>query len=109
MLKKYGLKIYLHSNLSQDYTISSLSIPNACYDLFQSTILFDRYGKYYKITKTIKNQKGMISYYSNLAQIDPSIMDKFNYALEELNMLAENEAVKEFTKTKLFKYITDME
>lgn len=57
MLKKYGLKIYLHSNLSQDYTISFLSIPNTCYDLFNSTILFDKYGKNYKIIKTIKNHK----------------------------------------------------
>lgn len=109
MLKKYGLKIYVHSNLSQDYTIPSPhSIPNTCYDLFQSAILFDRYGEYYKIIKTMKNQKGMISYYSNLAQIEPPIMDEFGEALEDCKMQGDTDAVRKFTKTETFKYIADM-
>lgn len=109
MLKKYGLKIYVHSNLSQDYTIpSSLSIPNTCYDLFNSTILFDRYGKYYKIIKTIKNQKGMISYYSNLAQIEPPMMDEFGEALEDCKMQEDTDPYRKFAKTEMFKDIMNI-
>lgn len=109
MVRKYGVKIYVHSNSSQDYIIpASNSIPNTCCDLFQSNILFARYNKYYRIIKMMKNQERMISYYSNLAQIEPPIMNEFNRTLEEQQMEEELDAVRKFTKTEAFQYILNM-
>lgn len=108
-VEKCGVEIDICLASSLEYVMASDELINSfCYDLFNSTILFDRYGKYYKIIKTIKNQKGMISYYSNLAQIEPPIMDEFGEALEDCKMQGDTDAVRKFTKTETFKYIADM-
>ncbi len=108
MLRKYGIKIYMHTNASQDYTFFADTIPNTCYDLFQSTILYDATGKYRKIKQTIKNREGMLSYYSNLAQIEPPIVDELNYAMEEQRYKSDAEYLRKFVKTDLFQDIIDM-
>ncbi len=84
--------------------VSEELINASCYDLFNSTIIFDRTEKYFKIIDNLNLKEGLISYYSNLAQIEPPIMDE----LEELAISDALEATRKFTKTEMFKDIMNM-
>lgn len=105
LLEKYGVEISTYLASSLEYVMVSEELINAsCYDLFNSTIIFDRTGKYFKIIDNLNLKEGLISYYSNLAQIEPPIMDE----LEELAISDALEATRKFTKTEMFKDIMNM-
>ena len=81
-LKKFGIKIVIDHDNARKYCKMAVSKSevsrNNC--LFNSTILFDRTGKYTKIKEVEEkygvNKPGGIFYYDNLAKILPPITDE---------------------------------
>lgn len=111
MVKQFGVKFYVDVDSSERYTLfpQNPSEKNGWYTLLNSTILMDRTTEYTRIQKKAKNSQQFLSYFSNIAQIDPPITDELNWVMEEHRMQEETKVVKEFTKTKTFQYIVNME
>lgn len=81
-------------------------------DLFNSTILFDRGGKYTS-TKELAQRRydrdsSFIYYYDNAANIVPPVKDEIYRQMEVLQLEQDTKAVKKFTKSNLFNGIKNM-
>lgn len=103
-LRKYGVKIFIDTDVAHKYTFIDLnpSEVRRSNSLYNSTILFDRYGKYTEL-KGQKKQDGIIIFpYENLAEIVPPITNETYKAMEIIQMERDTEAVKEFTKSRTF-------
>lgn len=104
MVKQFGLKFYVDVDSSERYTLfpKNPTENNRWYVLLNSTILFDGKGEYKKIKEKVENDARFASYYSNMAQIEPPIMDGLNRIMEEHKIQEETEVVRKFKKTKTF-------
>lgn len=103
-LRKFGVKIFIDTDVAHKYTFIDLnpSEMRRSNSLFNSTILFDRYGKYTEL-KGQKKQDGIIvkeDIRENLAEIVPPITNETYKAMEIIQMERDTEAVKEFTKSR---------
>ena len=80
-LNKFGLRICVDIDYEDKYTIIDLNSSEVrrSNNLFNSTILFDRTGKYKEIQEQTKkygiNVEGGIFYYDNLIEIVPPLID----------------------------------
>ena len=116
-IRKFGLKIVLDTDVEIKYTIMDLN-PSECVrsnNLMNSVILYDENGKFTQIkeqtTNVVKNNgEGTIYYhYDNFAEVFPPLDEELDRALDVAHMERDTEAVKEFTKSKLFQHIKNMQ
>ena len=104
MVKQFGLKFYVDVDSSERYTLfpKNPTENNRWYVLLNSTILFDGKGDYKKIKEKVENDVRFASYYSNMAPIEPPIMDELNRIMEEHKIQEETEVVRKFKNQKHF-------
>ena len=110
-LRKFGVKIFIDTDVAHKYTFIDLNPSEATRSnsLFNSTILFDRYGKYTELKGQKKQDGIIISPYENLAEIVPPITNETYKAMEIIQIERDTEAVKEFTKSRNFQMFKNME
>lgn len=110
MLKKYGVKIHVDFDFNRGYTPFPLnpSEIQCRYNLFNSTVLFDRTGEYVEIIKHMNQEDEMISYYSNLSQIEPPILDELRKVIEEKQMEEDSLYLRKSVQSELFQYFKDI-
>lgn len=116
-LRKFGVKIVLDADDAHRYTfiddlnnIDDLSRTDIVKfnSLFNSTILFDRTGKYKEIKKQKIQDKQITLPYENLALIVPPIINETYKSMERIQNKKDSEAVKKFTKSSIFQIFKDM-
>lgn len=99
-LSKFGVKIYINTTSKNGYTHLPVkpSEREKGNDIFNSTILFDRTGEYTKIKEITENiestEHSNLCYYGNLAEINPSIDDRLEYAMDTQEIKIMNKAFK---------------
>lgn len=76
-ISKYGLRIYIVKDDKSQYTLG-----NRDNNLLNATILYDRTGYYRNLKKQISS-KDDISYYNNLASINPEVDDNISVKIKE--------------------------
>lgn len=106
-LREYGVKIHIFMDNANLYTATALNEAETIrqIDLFNSTILFDRTGKYTEIKEKLqKEEVDDIYFYRDLAEIVPPIDETLNKEIETLGMNGDSAVVKEFPKSRIFKY-----
>lgn len=115
-IRKCGFKIFLDTDEKTKYTIMALN-PSECVrsnNLMNSVIVYDENGEFTQIkeqiTNVVKNngEGTFYYYYENLAEVFPPLDGELNRALDVARMERDPEAVKEFTKSKLFQYTKNM-
>lgn len=89
-LEKFGVKIYVVVDNKNKYTISAMSRSELARtnDLFNSTILFDRTGKYTKIKEyaqtKLSKKSSHIYNYENLAEFFSPVTKEIQYRCKKL-------------------------
>lgn len=108
-IRQFGLKIFLDVADVRNYQITDLNSIDSIRgnDLRNSIILYDESGQFTRI-KEESTKKTDAPTYDNLAEIYPPLAEELDKALATARMERDSKAVKEFTKTKLFKYIKNM-
>ena len=114
-IQKCGFRILLNTDEAVRYATINLnpSESESINNLMHSTILYDESGKFIKIkeqiTNIVKNNEQTFSnYYDNLAEVFPPLDETLDKAIDNARMKRDTQAVKEFTKTKLFQHIKNM-
>ena len=111
-IREFGFKILLETDIDIRYTLMALN-PSECTrskNLMNSVILYDESGKFTqikeKITSVVKKngEDTLYYYYDNLAEVFPPLDE----TLDDARANRDTQAVKEFTRTKLFHHIIDM-
>ena len=111
-IDEFGLRIYLDSDTKRKYTLVALNpdeIKRENY-LFNSIILYDEDGECTKIRKHVTNSvnynggliPGVYYYFENLSKIEPPIEETLEKAIDNVRDERDTEAVKEFTKSRIF-------
>lgn len=99
-LSQFGVKIYINTAQKDGYTYLPLnpSERKKGNDIFNSTILFDRTGKYTRIKedteKVGEGEHSNLFYYGNLAEFIPPIEDGLEYAMNTQQVKVMNKAMK---------------
>lgn len=117
-VKEFGLRLFLNIDDERKYTIIDLN-PSECRRsnyLLNSVILLDQNGSFTEIkeqtTRTVNNFGGCLPgvyyYYENLAEIVPPITDEIYKAMEIMQLEGDTEAVKEFTRSRLFEQFKNL-
>ncbi len=114
-MRKFGFKIFIDIDNIRKYTIMDLN-PSECIrsnNLMNSTILYDESGELSQIkehTTSLAREHGkrLYYYYDNLAEVFPSLDETLDKALDIARMERDTNAVKDFTKSKLFQHFKDM-
>lgn len=109
-LREFGVKIDVEVEDEKKYTITdfNLSEIKKCNNLFNSTILFDRTGKYTKIKERLQqignNKAHGIFYYGNLAEINPPLPNELNNEEKIIQEEKDKEAAKKKIKSKRLRF-----
>lgn len=108
-IDELGFQIYLNADNPNKYTTFDLNPSDSARsnNLMNSTILYDEDGYFKKIKEqTTRKFNGGITniyyYYDNLVQVSPPLDETLYNALDDAREERDTEAVKEFTKSKLF-------
>lgn len=101
-LKKFGVKIFVDTDIAHKYTVIDLnpSEVKRSNSLFNSTILFDRYGKYTELKGQKKQDGVIIFHYKNLAEIVPPITNETYKSMEIIQMETDTEIPCDSEKSK---------
>ncbi len=106
-LKEFGLKIIIDLDDISNYTIMDLNNSECrrSNNLMNSVILYDESGEFTRIKEQtadfVKDND------KNLAEIFPPLDETLNKALDNERLKRDTSAVKEFTRSKLFRQLKD--
>lgn len=117
-IREFGFKIFLDTDDARRYTIMDLN-PSECRrsnNLMNSVILYDESGEFTQIKEQTANVvkdngegiTGVYYYYDNLAEVFPPLDETLERAIDNARDERDTQAVKEFTKSRLFQHIKDM-
>lgn len=117
-VREYGLKILLDSDKASKYTVtdSNPSEYERSNNLMNSVILYDESGLFTKIkeqTTAVINAHGseiagVYFPYANLATIYPELDEALDKAMDIKRMERDTEAVKDFTRSRLFEGLKEI-
>ena len=115
-ISKYGFRIVVNVDEMGKYVINDLN-PSECRRsnrLMNATILDDEMGILVKIKEQtmdfVKNngESLVYHYYDNLVEVFPTISDVLNRELGAIRDREDTEAVKEFTRSRLFQKLREL-
>lgn len=98
-VRKSGFKIYFGTIDSREYAREDLKN-----NLINSKILYDKNGEFTEIQ--VNNEVN--ENYNNDAEVFPPLDEALSRAMDVARMERDTEAVKEFTKSRLFQHIINM-
>ena len=110
-IRKLGFRIYIDTDNAEKYTTFALNPSEIARNqyLFNGTILFEQSGKYSRIKQQAtedfisKGVDSLYSHYTNLVEVVPPLADRIQYETEIRSMEEETAAVRESTRSQLFK------
>ena len=116
LIREFGFKIFLDTDEAIKYTImdSNHSENMSINNLINSVILYDENGEFTQIKEQTTNEVKIngkdtsYCYYDNFAEVFPPIKETLAKAIDIARDKRDTQAVKEFTKSRLFQNIKNL-